>query len=140
MRRHILGVIASATAAPYLVAAGLGITVSLESPKPSAFENIVDLLIGTVLFGTFGLLIYGLPVLAFGIFAALIFYAFDIRSITVVATVGSIIGLCFGLLLILQNDDNWPLIPGCLISGAICGWIYWRIAIHDKSSAVESLT
>lgn len=131
MKRYVLGVITASAAAPYLVAASLGISVALESQNWSALEGLIDLLIGMVFFGTFGLLIYGLPVLAFAVFAALILYAFDIRSIIVIVATASIIGLCFGLLLLLQNFDNWPLILGCVISGAVCGWIYWRIAIRQ---------
>lgn len=122
MKRQVLGVVAASAAAPYLGAASLGISTALRSPGVSSLVNVIELFMATAYFGTVALVIFGIPVLAFAAIAALILYALDTRSIIVIAAT---IGACFGSAFALPSFHEWPLIPGCLISG----WIYWRIAL-----------
>ncbi|MCG7394642.1 hypothetical protein MHY87_17190 [Microvirga sp. ACRRW] len=139
MTRQILGILAASVAAPYLGAVSLGISIALSAPAMPSLDGIAKFFIGIAFIGTFGLVLYGLPVLGVAIIAALILYALDARSIMAAAIPASIIGACFGILLTAPNFDDWPLIPGCFISGFICGWIYWRIALQCKASSGELL-
>ncbi|MCG7394640.1 hypothetical protein MHY87_17180 [Microvirga sp. ACRRW] len=91
-------------------------------------------------FGSLGLLIYGLPlILAFSI-AALILHAIKAERSALPVCLGSLIGLCFGAFFAASDmQDEWPLFLGCFVSGAICGWIYWRIALRKQADDADLL-
>jgi hypothetical protein len=130
MARHIAALILSATAAAYLGAFFLLLSALLAQNSLSEVRSFQGLysFIGIILyFGTFSLLIYGLPILLFACVAAFIITKLRMRSLTFVMAAGSLIGFGFGLYF--NRPDFLAFIPGLTFSGAICGLIYWRVAI-----------
>jgi hypothetical protein len=95
-----------------------------------------------VVFGTYGLILFGLPVFAGASTAALILHVLKVKSLVWAIIMGAITGLLCGLYIILPRFENdWVILPSFPSSGAICGWIYWRIAIRrtpDNSRAIDA--
>jgi hypothetical protein len=128
----ILGIFAASAVAPYLGATCHLVSMGLRDPGLPSLQTAVEFFPGIVMFGTVGLFLYGTPVLAAVATAALVLHALDARSPFFVTAITSLMGLCFGLYMTSPNFDEWPLIPSAFISAAICGWIYWRIAIRGE--------
>lgn len=134
MRRRILGVLAATASAPYLGAASFLISEELKDPNLPSIESAAEFFAGIVMFGTAGLIIYGIPVLAVVAIAALVLHVLDADSLFVITAIASLIGLCFGLFLTAPDFREWPIAPSAFISAAICGWIYWRIAMSNRDT------
>jgi hypothetical protein len=133
MRRHILGVLSATLAAPYLVvflwhlfALLFGDEVGIREP----FD-----LIKAIPMGTIALFLFGLPLLTLAIICAAFVNAFDSSSWHGSVLWGFILGLGFMIALFVRSLEYSFQVTAFLvsgsISGAICGWIYWRIAIRQ---------
>lgn len=140
MKRQITGILAASTAAPYLGTLSLlihGAFGSSHSSHSLFTEDFIEILVFLLTFGTLGLFFYGLPLFLASSIAALILYALKAEKPALPICLGSLVGLCFGAFLTASNiQDEWLLVLGCFVSGAICGWIYWHIAIGGRPALV----
>ncbi|WP_112661860.1 hypothetical protein [Microvirga flavescens] len=139
MKRQITGIIAASAAAPYLGTLSLlihGVFDSSHSPHSLHAEDFIESFVLVLSFGTLGLLIYGLPLLLAFSIAALILDVLKAEKPSLPICLGSLIGLCFGAFLMASSiQDEWPLLLVCLVSGTICGGIYWLIAYGGSPKA-----
>jgi hypothetical protein len=127
MRRQILGILAATFAAPYLsvcLIMALGLMAGVFKP--------VDL--GLILsLGTAYLTEFGFSLLI--VTSALVFALTRLgcRSAACFMASGTLVGLGFAITLV--RPVIW-IVLATSFSGAICGWIYWRIAVaHQKPEA-----
>ncbi|WP_457089098.1 hypothetical protein [Microvirga sp. P5_D2] len=144
MNRHVLGVITASAAAPYIVGTFLFLYAALSSLSSSDAMSLGEALKSSptvLVFGTFGLIMYGLPVLAGATIAALIIHVLKVRSRSWAVGVGAMTGLCCGLYITFPRfESDWVILPSFLPAGAVCGWIYWRIAIRQTPDPVRPIT
>jgi hypothetical protein len=140
MKRRILGILAASAVAPYLGAASFLVSMALKDPSLPTIESAAEFFTGIMMFGTAGLIIYGIPVLAFVAIAALVLHALDAHSPLIITAIASLVGLCFGLFLTSPDFHEWSVIPSAFISAAICGWIYWRIALRQTPDGNRPIT
>ncbi len=142
MERQILGVIAASAAAPYLVGLFFFIYAALSelvSAGSIAFGEFLVTSLFILVFGTYGLVLFGLPVLIGAIIAAFILHSLNVKSLIWTIGIGGLTGLCCGLYINLAHlERDWITLPDFLLSGSICGWIYWRIAIRDRAEDVNA--
>lgn len=147
MLRTIGGVLAASLAAPYLASFFIFVLMALLGGSrdanllfgaPSFADSLLDFLKFLVI-GTLGLGMFGLPILfAAGILAFLL-HAFALRSKYYAIASGGILG-CLSLALLFggdRDDDRIFFLSG-MLAGAICGWIYWRIAITNRARSMSS--
>jgi len=139
MKRHAFGVIAATLAAPYIGAvifcAFIEGKLILEG-KPITFLSVRDGIINLenitweiYFLGTFGLLKYGITIFIVSLAAALIMGGRAVKAPAFVISAYTFIGFCFGSHILASFAQTpWWLLPSFMITGAICGWIYWRIA------------
>jgi hypothetical protein len=139
--RHILGVVAATVAAPYLV-------MLIEYLFNNNTRGLTGLWSG-IQAGTMGLVVFGLPTLILAGICAAILHRLKLQARSWCMLGGAGVGLSFhGLIQLLpgttMNIGFWPLLFVLLVnllSGALCGWIYWRIAIRrtpDNARAIEA--
>lgn len=130
MDRQIKGIIAATLAAPYVASLLMALWIVLFEPRvPDPF--FAERLFKDVIFlGTVGLLYAGLPILILALIGAGILNGLKLRSGVASLFSGSIVGLIFGAFFNASGlRDNIHLTLIFVVSGAICGWIYWAIAI-----------
>jgi hypothetical protein len=123
MRRHLLGLFAASVTAPYLVVFFM-ILSGQELPYGPAINE-------TALYGTISLVVFGLPLFGLASLSALVVAAAGWSSGSGAVFGGAILGFC---LMAVIRDGGAGMIIGAL-SGAICGWIYWRIATGGQPKA-----
>jgi hypothetical protein len=108
---------------------------------PTFFElEILDLPIRVLAFSVVVYFHLFAPLLAFSALLALFVHLLKCRSWQGPALSGAI--LAFGLVAALDFDSplnhRVQLYLGGIFSGALCGWIYWRIAVRSESPRVSS--
>ncbi len=132
MRRHILGVVAATVAAPYLIV----IVAELPFDKTDGPGLLFGMQVATG-----ALMFFGIPTLIVAGICAAILYRLKLQTRGWCMLGGAGVGLSLlGLILLLfgatMNFSFWPLLFGVLahlLSGALCGWIYWRIALGPRA-------
>ncbi|WP_414472704.1 hypothetical protein [Microvirga sp. M2] len=132
MRRHILGVLTATTAAPYLVLF-LWSLFGLLSGDQVGMKEPLDLL-KVIPLGTLGVGMFGIPLL---ILASLCAMAVNVvRRPTWRGSVLGGITLSLGFTAAHSADDgvSVPFLMSGALSGAISGWIYWRIAMRPRQT------
>ena len=139
MRRHIFGVAAATVAAPYLVVFTiypLGIMLANAADSLTLFELLK--------YGTLALSGAALPVLVLSGICAAILNRLGVRSKWWMMASGAGLGLAsFALVLsqpTLSSSDHRPAALSLSLSGALCGWIYWRIAIGRTGHSVSHIS
>ena len=82
---------------------------------------------------------YGLPVLAISAIIAWLTTQFGVTARFAFCLIGAVVGIGFSIGLILTVPDSglalpkdWPACLAGILSGSICGWIYWRIAVYGR--------
>jgi len=133
--RQLKGIVGATIAGPYLAAFFLSLLIMLRE-HDNPYGLLETEFYEFVLFsGTIGLLYTCIPTLILSLIAAMILSLLRWSPFTKALTAGSLIGLCFGAFLSASDfSSNWHLMAIFLLSGAICGWIYWRIAIQRTPS------
>jgi len=92
------------------------------------FEDVLAL-------GTIGLFYACMPTLVLSLIAAGLLNLLAMKSSTSAILAGSLVGLSFGAIFSVGDiSGNWHLAVSFTLSGAICGWIYWLIAIRRTLS------
>jgi hypothetical protein len=144
MKRHIWGIIAATAAAPYI--AGLLIGFYAEVVDVVRHGEPLDLpaLLKFLPISTVALVVLGVPILIVSALCAALLNAAEWHTRWTSITAGSLAGFCFIALLASSPanfGDEWlyALAIGAP-PGAICGWIYWRIAIRqtpEKAHAID---
>ncbi len=132
MKRQLLGLLAATMAAPYLVvlfASSLGrdLTSNSYGWRPS-LEDIL-------FYGTFGLVLFGLPLLAVAGIAIAVLTRLGWASLWTALLAGAVIGSVS--IAVMYGDGPIDTLLGA-VSGAICGWIYWTIALQQRPDAASS--
>lgn len=127
MRRHALGVLAATLAAPYLVLFLWSVS-GLVSGDHVGLTEPLDLL-KVIPLGTVGLILFGLPLLILASLCALAVNAVRRPTWRGPALGGAILGLGFTAVLFADSRDGIAFMTSGALSGALCGWIYGRIAI-----------
>lgn len=124
--RHVKGVLAASLAAPFLGSLSIALA---DPPLERGLSSAIYITLET---GAFILFANGLLlVLLFALLAALVNAAGQFRK-PMALLCGAALGL--GLTSLLFATDRpgvQTLLPGAALSGALCGWIYWRIAFHS---------
>lgn len=133
MRRHILGVLAAAIAAPYLVLF-LWSLFGLVSGDRAGMKEPLDLL-KVIPLGTIGLMIVGIPLLILASLCAMVVNAIKRPTWHGPVLGGMILGLGSMVALFADDSEFIPFLMSGALSGAICGWIYWRIALRNADMA-----
>lgn len=141
MLRTIGGVLAASLAAPYLasffifylmVLFGASSGADIVFGAPSLFDEFTDSLKFLVI-GTLGLTVFGLPVLFAAGALAFLLNALALHAKHHAVLGGAILGgLSLTLLFGAEPDDLRVFPLAGLLSGAICGWSYWRIALRPR--------
>jgi hypothetical protein len=141
VRRHILGILAATVAAPYLVLFLLSFSLLIQGGS-AGLEGPLDL-IKTLPLGTFALLMYGSPLLILSSLLAALLNALGWRSQWAIILGGATLGLCFMHLLFSSSYEpgktGFPVLSIGAICGAVCGWIYWRIAIGRTTESTRAI-
>jgi hypothetical protein len=128
MSRMFAGVLAANAAAPllYLTLASIRAALSFETSAFSGDPGFAGLIYVGIFFAVF------LMVLPASLLFAVLGRSRRWRSVWIYLAGGTAIGAGFALFM----DDGRLLYPGqqrrfliALVIGAICGWIYWRIAV-----------
>lgn len=127
MTRRIVALLTACAAAPYLTVLFMLIIDLAYGEKGAEFP--LDLLKAVPL-GTFALLLLGLPLVCAASLLAAILHGGGWEARWHCTTAACLLGSCFvGLVFSEELTKSLaPLIQGGL-AGAICGWIYWKIAI-----------
>ena len=136
MHRHILGVVAATLVAPYLILLPT-LSMSTWSGDFASLLFGIQVAIGLLMF-------FGIPTLILAGICAAILYRLKLQTRVWCMVGGAGVGLVFlGIMGSLPgtNWDTsfWPLlglILHFLLSGAACGWIYWRIALKNPCRKV----
>jgi hypothetical protein len=97
-------------------------------------------LFGFISLGTFALLFFGFPLL---LVSSVLAFALSRLSchppLWLPIMVGSVLGPCFISAIFSESLEKiWIYLISGALAGAICGWIYWRIAIRPASASSES--
>jgi hypothetical protein len=130
VHRHVLGVMAATVAAPYLV-------MLIEYLFNNNTRGLTGLWSG-IQAATMGLVVFGLPTLILAGICAAILHRLGLQTRGWCMLGGAGVGLSFlGLTQLLpgstMNIGFWPLLVVLLdfpLSGVLCGWICWRIALR----------
>ena len=138
MQRHILGVVTATIAAPYLVSL-VDYLSALMIDGPKSFMGLID----SILLGTNGLLFFGIPTLVLASICAAILHRLKLRTRGWCMLGGAGVGLgSLGIMVLSVGIDiGIPQLLLMSLSGALCGWIYWRIAIRrtpENARAIEA--
>ncbi|GEO16199.1 hypothetical protein MAE02_38950 [Microvirga aerophila] len=143
MLRIVGGVFAASLAAPYLASLFIFVLIPVFGASTGAnlvlgplphIEELLDLLKFLVI-GTLGTAIFGLPILIAAASLAFLLHILDLRSkLHAIASGGGLGCLAVVLLFVRDRDDVWVFPLAGALSGAICGWIYWRIAYSGTRS------
>jgi hypothetical protein len=137
--RQLAALLVASASAPYLTSLFLSLHL-LTRHSITGISDGIEFVAAILIFGTFGLLIYGLPIaVAAGVFGGiLIWIGFYHRIVAIIF--GAALGATFDLSLRMlpgpdQSGDFWPYLISTTLSGAICGWIYWWIATGGRLKA-----
>lgn len=142
MKHRLLGILAANLAAPYLTALFMALFDLLFSDAVWMKEPL-DLLKSGVI-GTFGLILFGLPLLLISAVLALALQGLSCSSRWHAMVSAGVLGFVFMTVVLISEGlhESWSYLVAGGCSGAICGWIYWRIAIrrtpdsgHDINAA-----
>jgi hypothetical protein len=137
MKANTRGILVATAVAPYLVATCFPLAGSLvrgNFPGADNFRLSLGFISNVVLFGTYGLVIFGLPLLWVASFAAYFIEKKSSGSMPTTLLIGAVTGSVFGLPLIIYSVPfeelarGWGVILCFALLGTICGWIYWLIA------------
>jgi hypothetical protein len=138
MLRTVGAILAASLAAPYVASllihvltalVGASTETSLLLAAPSYFDGFLDLLKFLVI-GTFGAMMFGVPIILGASLVACALHVFALHTKRYVIASGSGLGcVSLTLLFVQERSDPWIYPMAGLLSGAICGWVYWRIAI-----------
>jgi hypothetical protein len=142
MLRTIGGILTASLAAPYLASFFIFVLMAVFSGStdtevvfgmPSHLDRFLDLL-KFLIIGTFGAMMFGLPIIFGAGVLAYLLHLFALNAKRHAIASGSGIG-CVSLALLFGRDPNgiWIFLLSGLSSGAICGWIYWRIALRGQT-------
>ncbi len=134
MLRHVLGVLAATIAAPYVASLALVLSElpSKGIPDPQDLGGLIFILL---FFGTYDVIVFGVPTLLIGSLLGAVLAKFKLQAPWHVALASSIVGLTFlGFLFGVGESSGARFLLGAP-TGAICGWIYWRIAIRGSARA-----
>jgi hypothetical protein len=128
MTRRIVALLTACAAAPCLTVLFMLIVDLAYGGEPSV-ESSLDLLKAAPL-GTFALLLLGLPFVCAARLLAAILHGGGWETRWHFTTTACLLGSCFVGLVFSEKltKSLAPMIQGGL-AGAICGWIYWRIAL-----------
>lgn len=140
MWRRFLGILAATVAAPYLVVF-LWSLYGLLSGESVGLKEPLDLL-KTIPLGTGALLMFGIPLLILaGICAALV-HIVEQPTWRGPVLGGATLGLGFVAAIfgrsVEPDADTVAMLASGLCSGAICGWIYWAIALRRQPGTVAA--
>jgi len=114
VHRHILGVVAVTLAAPYLIILAGFLFNKEGGPDPLFLIHVA----------TVGLVLLGPPTLVLAGICAAILHRLKLQTRSWCMLGGAGVSLVF--LGVLEG-----LMLHLLLSGAVCGWIYWRIALKN---------
>ncbi|PVE24501.1 hypothetical protein DC522_10470 [Microvirga sp. KLBC 81] len=138
--RQLNGVVGATIAGPYLAAFLLSLLIMFREHDNLYRLLETDFYAYLFFLGTIGLLYTCIPTLILSLVAAMILRLLRWNPFAKALIAGSSIGLCFGAFLSASDfSSNWYLIAIFLLSGALCGWIYWFIAIgrtHEPGHAI----
>lgn len=137
MKRQILGVLAASLAAPYLAVAFMfALPAWEEAAKAGILEALGKLFFWIVLAGTFALIVYGIPILIMATLIAFTLSKLRATSRWIAMAAGSVNGLALGsLAIVLDDGGDWSSLPAFILAGALCGLLYWRIALGGQARA-----
>jgi hypothetical protein len=148
MLRVIGGILAASLAAPYaasffiyglIALVGASTSTNLLFGAPAYFDGFLDLFKFLVI-GTLGAMMFGLPIILGVSIVAFVLHIFALHTKRSVIASGSVIGcVSLTLLFVEEQSDAWIFPIAGLLSGAICGWIYWRIAIRQTPKAPHAI-
>lgn len=129
MIRQIAALFTAALAAPYLITTGLVLEALLEHGRFGAAISPANYIL---LVGTAGALAFCVPLVLVSGTIALCLRISGLYSRANVLWCAAILGsTCSGWVF---RSTGTALLAGTL-AGAICGWIYWRIAIRGSARA-----
>jgi hypothetical protein len=131
MVRTVGALLAATLAGPYTYLLLSWLTNFALDPSVPSLEASIMALPMLMFMGTVGLVLAGVPALLLGASALGFAWKLGLYSRRYAVSAGAIIGSGFAALYLdseFQSETVQSVIIGAL-SGAICGWIYWRIAI-----------
>jgi hypothetical protein len=128
MRRTLLGLFVASFAAPYLVMTFLGLFTFIGD----GFTSSARFFDAVFIWGSFGALVFSVPTALLALVLALLLRISGLYSCQSVVVVGAALGTCFVGRIFLSTTEVVQASLSGTLSGAICGWIYWRIAIGSK--------
>ncbi|MEZ0169006.1 hypothetical protein [Microvirga sp. TS319] len=140
--RHVKALVIASASAPYLTSLFMGLP-SLAEHGLSGIGDAFEYLAATLIVGTAGLVIYGLPIaIAAGGFGGVLIWI-GFRHPAIAIMFGAALGALFGCVLQAGQERTgngfWLIRISMILSGAICGFIYWRIAIRRTPEAGHAI-
>lgn len=142
MDRQIKGIVAATLAAPYVAGLLMTLRIIIIFEHKTLYPLFTARFYDDIAFlGSVGLLYVGLPTLMLSLVADAILNMLKLRSALSSLLMGSVVGLAFGSFLSASSfRDNIHLVLIFTTSGAICGWIYWHIAIRQTPENTRPIT
>jgi hypothetical protein len=134
--RSIVGVLAAFAATPFVIAS-LSILQRFASGQDlqSGWGQIQPVGFAYIFAGLFGY-VWLFEVLPLALVGAWIGSLFRLRNPLIFSAAGAILAACY---VAVKNNwiqlDDFGGVSVVCVSGAVCGWIYWRIAISGSSPA-----
>ena len=135
MLRRFWGLVAATAAAPFLTSLFMGLHL-LGAHGIRSFDDAVGFVAAVLFLGTAGLVIYSLPIAITASLLSAFASGMDLTDRIVAMATGAALGatFCLGIDLAAGSEqfgsEFWQNLISMTPSGAICGWIYWRIAIR----------
>jgi hypothetical protein len=144
MKRHVWGVLAATLVAPYLVGLMMGLFVEFDDMVNHGESFDVLELLDFLFISTGVLIIAGVPLLIVASFWIALLDLCKCRTKLGPILAGIITGVCSVTVLVSGRPitgEFWVLaLATSSLSGAICGWIYWRIAIRQTPDSACPIT
>jgi hypothetical protein len=131
MVRTVGALLAATLAGPYIFLLLSGMMNFVLKPAIPSLETSILALPMLMFMGTIGLILFGVPALLLGAAMLGLSWKMGFYSRRYAVCAGAIIASGLAALHLdseFQSEIVQSLILGAL-SGAICGWIYWRIAL-----------
>lgn len=141
MKRHALAILAATLAGPYLVGFFLVVLFTLTDLAGGRPIHPADLF-GFIVIGSFGLALFGIPLLILASVCAVLLHAFRSQALWTPVLTGAGIGACFlavAFSSLNRSQDRMIVSASGALTGALCGWIYWRIALRGQTPKTRAI-
>jgi hypothetical protein len=143
MKRRILGILAATFAAPCLIMLWVQLFDIFFGLKyeHSNDPTLFDVILKVIVVGAIVYLLFGIPLLLLSSLLAWLLHVSGSTTRLPAVAAGALLGELFAAFFATMNNKSddaslWLAFAGC---GALCGWIYWRIALRGQAAGTHAM-